>query len=195
MSASQVVHSHLLLCKKLHAARVQTLEPIVACCVAERSRVQPLLRDTPAHNSLGPGMIAGCTWQLEIHYNCIQYQRLCPPLLAGSAMGGMNSFATAVEALETQGHRRMNPFCIPNAITNMPGAMLAMEIGFMGPNFSISTACATGNYCILSAAQDIRTGRADIMLAGAADASIIPAGAPWSIAQRCWWHGRRCFAD
>lgn len=39
---------------------------------------------------------------------------------AGSAMGGMNSFATAVEALETAGHRKMNPFCIPNAITNMP---------------------------------------------------------------------------
>lgn len=54
--------------------------------------------------------------------------------------------------------------------------MLAMEIGFMGPNFSISTACATGNYCIMSAANDIRSGRADIMLAGAADAAIIPSG-------------------
>lgn len=43
----------------------------------------------------------------------------------------------------------MNPFCIPFAITNMGGAMLAMDIGFMGPNYSISTACATGNYCIM----------------------------------------------
>lgn len=48
-----------------------------------------------------------------------------------------------------QGFRRMNPFCIPFAITNMPGALLAMDLGFMGPNYSISTACATGNYCIL----------------------------------------------
>ena len=39
--------------------------------------------------------------------------------LIGSAMGGMHSFATAVEAMETQGHRKMNPFCIPFAITNM----------------------------------------------------------------------------
>ncbi len=46
------------------------------------------------------------------------------------------------------GHRRMNPFCIPFAINNMGGAMLAMDLGFMGPNYSISTACATGNYCI-----------------------------------------------
>jgi len=46
----------------------------------------------------------------------------------------------------------------------------------MGPNYSISTACATGNYCILAAADHIRRGDADLMLAGGADAAIIPAG-------------------
>jgi len=46
------------------------------------------------------------------------------------------------------GYRKMNPFCIPFAINNMGGAMLAMDLNFMGPNYSISTACATGNYCI-----------------------------------------------
>ncbi|GFR42796.1 hypothetical protein Agub_g3761 [Astrephomene gubernaculifera] len=96
--------------------------------------------------------------------------------LVGTAMGGMTSFANAVEALETSGHRKMNPFCIPFAITNMGGAMLAMDLGFMGPNYSISTACATGNYCILSAADHIRRGDADLMLAGAGDAAIIPSG-------------------
>lgn len=44
----------------------------------------------------------------------------------------------------------MNPFCIPFAIHNMGGALLAMDLGFMGPNYPINTACATGNYCILS---------------------------------------------
>lgn len=97
-------------------------------------------------------------------------------ILIGSAMGGMTSFSTAVEALETQGHRKMNPFCIPFAITNMGGAMLAMDTGFMGPNYSISTACATGNYCIMNAAEHIKRGDADLMLAGAADAAIIPSG-------------------
>ena len=42
----------------------------------------------------------------------------------------------------------MNPFCIPFAINNMGGALLAVDIGFMGPNYSISTACASGNYSI-----------------------------------------------
>lgn len=70
----------------------------------------------------------------------------------------------------------MNPFCIPFAITNMAGALLAMDIGFMGPNYAINTACATGNYCITSAAGHIARGEADLMLAGSADAAIIPAG-------------------
>ncbi|GIL44318.1 hypothetical protein Vafri_1823 [Volvox africanus] len=96
--------------------------------------------------------------------------------LVGTAMGGMTSFANAVEALETASYRKMNPFCIPFAITNMGGAMLAMDLGFMGPNYSISTACATGNYCILSAAEHIKRGDADLMLAGAGDAAIIPSG-------------------
>lgn len=53
-----------------------------------------------------------------------------------------------MEILCMQQPRKMNPFCIPFAITNMSSALLAMDIGFMGPNYSISTACATGNYCI-----------------------------------------------
>jgi len=96
--------------------------------------------------------------------------------LIGSAMGGMHSFSTAVEALETSGHRKMNPFCIPFAITNMGSALTAMDVGFMGPNYSISAACASGNYCIHNAADHIRKGDADLMLAGASDAAILPIG-------------------
>lgn len=97
-------------------------------------------------------------------------------ILIGTAMGGMNTFATAIEALTQHGYRKMNPFCVPFAINNMGGAMLAMDVGFMGPNYSISTACATGNYCILSAADHIRRGEANLMLAGGSDAAIIPSG-------------------
>lgn len=97
-------------------------------------------------------------------------------ILIGSAFGGMQTFATAVEALELQSFRKMNPFCIPFAITNMSGALLAMDIGFMGPNYAINTACATGNYCITNAADHIARGDADLMLAGSADAAVIPSG-------------------
>mmetsp|Transcript_13904 Transcript_13904/g.44079 ORF Transcript_13904/g.44079 Transcript_13904/m.44079 type:complete len:435 (-) Transcript_13904:91-1395(-) len=97
-------------------------------------------------------------------------------VLAGSALGGIDAFADGVTKLTEKGHRKMNPFCIPFSITNMGAAMLAMELGFMGPNYSISTACATGNYCIMNAAEHIRNGHADLMLAGGSEASVIPIG-------------------
>ena len=96
--------------------------------------------------------------------------------LIGSAMGGMHSFSTATEALHTQSHKKMNPFCIPFAITNMGSALTAMDLGFMGPNYSISSACASGNFCILNSVEHIRNGEADLMLAGASDAAILPSG-------------------
>ncbi|VAH43815.1 unnamed protein product [Triticum turgidum subsp. durum] len=51
-----------------------------------------------------------------------------------------------------------------------------MDLGWMGPNYSISTACATSNFCILNAANHIRRGEADVMLCGGSDAPLIPIG-------------------
>lgn len=96
--------------------------------------------------------------------------------LIGSAMGGFETFSTAVDVLLTKGPKKMNPFCIPFAITNMSSALLAMDLGFMGPNYSCASACASGNHCIMNAMQHIQRGEADIMLAGASDACVIPTG-------------------
>ncbi|CAN1291076.1 3-oxoacyl-[acyl-carrier-protein] synthase II, chloroplastic [Linum perenne] len=96
-------------------------------------------------------------------------------VLIGSGMGGMKVFNDAIEALRVS-YRKMNPFCVPFATTNMGSAMLAMDIGWMGPNYSISTACATSNFCILNAANHIIRGEADMMLCGGSDAVIIPIG-------------------
>ncbi|XP_049413544.1 3-oxoacyl-[acyl-carrier-protein] synthase II, chloroplastic-like [Solanum stenotomum] len=96
-------------------------------------------------------------------------------VLIGSAMGGMKVFNDAIEALRVS-YRKMNPFCVPFATTNMGSAMLAMDLGWMGPNYSISTACATSNFCILNAANHIIRGEADLMLCGGSDAAIIPIG-------------------
>ncbi|KAI3933879.1 hypothetical protein MKX01_028205 [Papaver californicum] len=96
-------------------------------------------------------------------------------VLIGSAMGGMKVFHDAIEALRVS-YKKMNPFCVPFATTNMGSAMLAMDLGWMGPNYSISTACATSNFCILNAANHIIRGEADVMLCGGSDAAIIPIG-------------------
>ncbi|KAI3761666.1 hypothetical protein L1987_52087 [Smallanthus sonchifolius] len=96
-------------------------------------------------------------------------------VIIGSALGGMKVFQDAIEALRVS-YRKMNPFCVPFATTNMGSAMLAMDLGWMGPNYSISTACATSNYCILNAANHIIRGETDMMLSGGSDSAIIPIG-------------------
>lgn len=97
-------------------------------------------------------------------------------VLIGSGMGGMNVFYEGTETLLTKGFKRITPFFVPFIITNMGGALLAIDIGFMGPNYSISTACATSNYCIHSAAQHIIRGEADVMLCGGTESPINPIG-------------------
>lgn len=97
-------------------------------------------------------------------------------VLIGSGMGGMTVFFEGTETYLTKGFRRMTPFFVPYIITNMGGALLAIDIGFMGPNYSISTACATSNFCIHSAAEHIRRGETDLMLCGGTEAPINPIG-------------------
>lgn len=97
-------------------------------------------------------------------------------VLIGSGMGGMSVFVDGVKTLLEKGPRRVTPFFVPYIITNMGGAFLAMDIGFMGPNYSISTACATSNYAIISAANHIRNGETDLMICGGAEAAVIPMG-------------------
>ncbi|XP_020273726.1 3-oxoacyl-[acyl-carrier-protein] synthase II, chloroplastic-like isoform X2 [Asparagus officinalis] len=75
----------------------------------------------------------------------------------GSAMGGMKVFNDAIESLRVS-YKKMIPFCVTFATTNMSSAMLAMDMGWMGPNYSISTASATSNFCILNAANHIIRG-------------------------------------
>ncbi len=97
-------------------------------------------------------------------------------VLIGSGMGGMTVFADGVQTLLEKGPRRVTPFFVPYILTNMAGGLLAIDLGFMGPNYSISTACATSNYSIISAANHIRNGEADLMVCGGAEAPIIPMG-------------------
>lgn len=97
-------------------------------------------------------------------------------ILIGSGMGGMLNYADGVQTLLEKGYKRLTPFFIPYIITNMAGGLLAIDLGFQGPNYSISTACATANYSIHAAAELIRSGKADLMLCGGAEASVVPIG-------------------
>lgn len=97
-------------------------------------------------------------------------------IVIGSGMGGMGVFADNVETLLEKGAKKVSPFLIPYILTNMCGALLGIDLGFMGPNYSVSTACATSNNAIISAVQHLRNGEADLMLAGGSEAAVIPIG-------------------
>ncbi|MBS4168497.1 beta-ketoacyl-ACP synthase II [Parachlamydia sp. AcF125] len=97
-------------------------------------------------------------------------------IIIGSGMGGMEVFVDGVQNLFEKGYKKVSPFFVPYIITNMGGGLLAKELGFMGPNYSISTACATGNHSIIAAASHIRSGEVDLMLCGGAEATVLPIG-------------------
>ena len=97
-------------------------------------------------------------------------------VLIGSGMGGMSTFFDGNKTLFDKGFHRITPFFVPFIITNMGGGLLAIDLGFTGPNYSISTACATANYSIVAAAQHIERGDADLMICGGSEAPINPIG-------------------
>ncbi|KAF5794151.1 putative beta-ketoacyl-[acyl-carrier-protein] synthase I [Helianthus annuus] len=99
-------------------------------------------------------------------------------------MGGLTLFSDGVQSLIEKGYRKITPFFIAYAITNMASALLAIDLGFMGPNYSISTACATSNYCLHAAANHIRRGEVDMMIVGGTKAAIIPSSASGSFSRR-----------
>ena len=97
-------------------------------------------------------------------------------VIIGSGMGGMTVYSDGVLTVKEKGNRRLTPFFIPYVLSNMGGALLAIDIGFKGPNYSIATACATANNSIIAAAEHIRRGDADLMICGGAEAPITPIG-------------------
>ncbi len=115
-------------------------------------------------------------------FNALNKQRC--GIIIGSGMGGMSSFHDGVETLVQKGFRRLTPYFVPYIIANMGGALLAIDIGFSGPNYSISTACATSNYCIHAAVEQIQHGNADLMLCGGAEAPMTPIGLAGFVACR-----------
>jgi len=100
-----------------------------------------------------------------------QYEVGC---IIGSGVGGIASLVESVETFLSKGHRAISPLAIPKILIDSSSGKVSMELGLRGPNFNITTACATGNNCIGEATEVIRRGQARVMLAGATEAAIVP---------------------
>ncbi len=94
-------------------------------------------------------------------------------ILIGSGIGGIMTLLEEMETLRERGPDRISPFLIPMMIADSAAGMIAIRIGVRGPNMSLATACATGTNAVGEAAEMIRRGAADAMIAGAAEAAIV----------------------
>jgi 3-oxoacyl-[acyl-carrier-protein] synthase II len=97
-------------------------------------------------------------------------------VVVGSGIGGIGSLSNAVQTLIERGPNRVSPFLIPMLIIDMSSGLISMRLGATGPNHSVVSACTTGAHAIGEAAEIIRRGDADVMIAGGAEASIVPVG-------------------
>lgn len=95
-------------------------------------------------------------------------------ILIGSGIGGVITIIEQYQVYKERGPDRVSPFLVPMMISDSAAGNLAIRIGARGPNMSIATACATGTNSLGEAAEMIRRGAADVMVAGAAEAAIHP---------------------
>src|SRR5262245_52513530 len=97
-------------------------------------------------------------------------------VIVSTGIGGLKTLQDQLRILLTKGPGRNSPFTIPMLISNMAGGVISMEFDLRGPNLCIVTACATSNNAIGESWRIIKSGDADIFLAGGAEASIVEIG-------------------
>jgi len=98
-------------------------------------------------------------------------------VIFASGIGGLITFQEEVSAFALgDGTPRFNPFFIPKMILDIAAGQISMRHGFRGPNFAVVSACASSTNAIIDAFDNIRLGKADIVLTGGSEAVISAAG-------------------
>jgi 3-oxoacyl-[acyl-carrier-protein] synthase II len=97
-------------------------------------------------------------------------------VIVGSGIGGIATVAAEHKVLLEKGPRRVSPFMIPMLITNIAAGEIAIAYNIQGPNYSVSSACATSNHTVGDALRLIRYGDADVIIAGGSEAAVTPLG-------------------
>lgn len=95
----------------------------------------------------------------------------------GSGMGGLHTLEEEItNFVAGDGTPRFNPFFIPKVICNIAAGQISLMYGLKGVNFATLSACASSNHAICEAFNLLRLGKADIILTGGSEASILPTG-------------------
>lgn len=94
--------------------------------------------------------------------------------IIGTGIGGISTMIAQVKQFLEKGPRWISPFTVPMMLPDAPGGQIAISFGMRGPNFAVVTACASGTNAIGEAAEIIRRGDADAMIAGGSEAPVVP---------------------
>ena len=92
----------------------------------------------------------------------------------GSAIGGVPGILEQADTLRERGPDRVSPNFLPNVLVDSVSGQLAISLGIKGPNYAVVSACATGSHAIGEAAEMIKRGAADAVLAGGTESCIVP---------------------
>jgi 3-oxoacyl-[acyl-carrier-protein] synthase II len=95
-------------------------------------------------------------------------------VLVGSAIGGVVGILEQQDVLRERGHTRVSPFFLPSVLVDSASGQIAIDLGVRGPNYAPVSACATGSHAVGEAAEVIRRGDADVVLAGGTEACMHP---------------------
>ncbi len=94
-------------------------------------------------------------------------------VIAGTGIGGLETMEASFAVLTESGPRRVSPFFVPRLMPNALAGQIAIEHGLRGPNFGVVSACASGAHAIGIAGDLIRSGVADCVIAGGAEAVLV----------------------
>ena len=94
----------------------------------------------------------------------------------GSGIGGLTTLFEQAKMLVEKGPDRVSPFLAPMMIADIAAAQISIALGVRGPNMCMTSACSSGSDAIGSAAEYIKYGNAEVMIAGGAEAIINPLG-------------------
>ncbi|WP_295905504.1 beta-ketoacyl-ACP synthase II [uncultured Bdellovibrio sp.] len=93
-------------------------------------------------------------------------------VIIGVGIGGLQTIEETSIKMKEKGPGRISPFFIPAVITNLAAGQVSIELGLKGPNYSVTSACASGVHSIGDAVRYIRDGLTDVMLAGGAESTV-----------------------
>ena len=102
----------------------------------------------------------------------------------GSGIGGLRTIEENKLLLDTKGPKKISPFFVPGAISNMVSGYASLRFGFKGPNISIASACSSASHSIGYSFRSICYGDADMMLTGGAEMATTPLGMSGFIAAK-----------